>query len=1383
MNAVKSIAMCSEAQRNEAHHLLAAFIGCFIGTDEEAHPFADSALSGSRREFDVNVEMNEYDVLHGICRSLWYLVCKGCASQSKEELERVIHIVCEQRVVALRLHDCSPGQQEEAVVVPLLRLFAGIRVAKVDVSDDFVTAPSCAVPGTGDSSENLSPRGATMVLPCSLLYVTYYLACSLSGEDEVLIGSHWARLFFTRILDSNIAAPAGVTQSASDDQGLPFRGSISVCSLRQSISQLFATAWPRHDPSRILLFADAYIAWVKKDFHSAIQGTAQLLRALPYGEEECTVLWLVRHVSRFIHTFGMAFVTNLADVEEKREMARRLQHVSEDFSEREEEDCDTYTDASPRSPPLLPSRPRLLQNILRMVDDVIFSENGCNDAATYSTAVSDAQTGSLCPRGTWCFTFVQLLGVWLCAKRSADMGDMTVSRDAVWHVLKQYARCLNSDENVSPSTSNKCSCNSKRLKPQAISDCTHSVVTLHLPYQWLRQLLLINCAALVDTSTVCRLLECRQGVLYPSEALFLSVCPTLVAGGTQTGILNTFPVSGAGAGVAASTFVRLVECLPLPVQIPLLMQRIWQMQRERAARDVSHSRRVSVSNPVEGRSNLFILYEIMELCIALVKRAQGLFGSLELGCTDCSPHRAVFEAITAACDVQEEVLRLSTEALTCGGAASSLRSSCSNVDNSLELNGDIDPELAETSTEIDTRGESLSLHPDITMEGFSPGLFLNAPRSCSSKDGDNGCESCPARNKFTMQKTFSVSAAGIGSDSRYRTAHGLYWLAHGELAHWLNILSQGYPQLELTLQLCQLRIAAASFDERAPRLARQLLSTHRNNALASVHATIALFASLHIVQAERCIREAVQVHPHSAELQRLHRTISDHIDNSNKNTVTDCADSSRVAHAVPNRSAGPMYAHRYRGLLTVHVELSSGPARVGCRQYVASAFTVAVLAAFIALHTWEAQGSVVDANPSGSTITGDGNRTSGHKGLPESQNTLKNVMDLQWTFLIPFTPPMCMGIIVVLYAGIVAFVVPAFIRRGFNLTREWVEISLIHRALLQAEFLVDDTANRLAFCLRGVTLVNIVNSIQLVAVNLWHLQVATTHNVTSNETTSLNGSSEANAKKHALERQFVLWSTVSVLIVLVVLSNGVFFHAPAWRITRTCDIIRGTIPKLTTVYMVDALIIIFLLPVLFTFSVIVEPLMFFVALLQRTHLSLPPFSHCGAEKRTEVEFSCNTPVNVIHSSSTPTDDFCAIATTHFQTLLKECNKPQLCSVKHRHQQDSGLIIEKNTKRETKIKTTSGVTQIKTNKLLRRVFNGCINIHEKYAYKILISPFVSESSVRTVQLRESYLALLHAHSASFCVHAARAPGVACTAAVQPSCKTAEKLARQCVTAFG
>ncbi|CBH12730.1 hypothetical protein, conserved [Trypanosoma brucei gambiense DAL972] len=1253
---LKLIPMCTAAERSEASLLLGAFVGCFSENDK----------------LDLEVCDDSRYVLRGIRKSLRQLVYDGNGVEAKETLERLVHIVCERRMATAALRSPFVAPNTLTCYLPSsaqCERRGGVTMIRV-LRELVGTASSL------NNSIELNESGdytgwPVSVLPCPLLYVVYYLTsaqCSEGSKDDFC--SPWAKLFFGELLslegtenDEFEAVVASYDDMAgtctcgpTSRENLPHRQQpLLMKKIRHNITRLFSTSFPHHGAWRLLSFMDVYSAWIRRDLHRALEGATQALHAVTFGEDKCTMLWIARHVLRFIHAFAVAATTNLANHDSRREMECKLEHVNSHYNS---SDDDSFAcNDSIASQLYFPHSPSLLLDVRENFRFVLFSdwpdcseagERRGEDKTTFcrGDGVASRQTkhvnhrrssgnsdnlpsGSATSRqfGTCRVSlFVSLLEVWLRAKKHTDAGEMVESRILIVNTLDSLFDNSASDD----------------VPKGPFSAWEHRTAEYMCPIQWLRQVLLVNCAALVDSPTVLHMLWNWPHPLTTGESVFLAVCPTLTAGGLHSPILSCVPFCPTTSPMRLDDFIQLVDCWPLPVQVPLLMQRIWYKQQElqRPSVDKGGNRNTKGYNSTEGdmcceegERRLSLQWEVLHLCEILVDRARGLSGTLELSFTECSPHRALLEAITTVCELQEDILRVTATCLAGDHQTSSSRSpsSCSVSSDGTEVEA---PNRADITTALGSCEELVCLRCREVFEDSASLFHRNGPT-----DKDDQREKLAGSGGHKTNATedpLLFHLFPIISTTKPVVAHEVFWLAHKQLPRWAAVFLQNYGYLKVSAAVCRLRIAAAAFDPTTPQLAAEMLAAFPHNAVVAVHAAASLFASLHIVQAKQCINEAVQEYPHSAELHRVFHMIHS---SGNRKQLRD------QLKETPQRSrhksiAGITYSHQYRGMCTVRYKVAQCDSVAHWLQVFASVVCVFFWIASLGLYFFDnVLRTAVDVSDSPPPSFQTSNETA-------IDGTPAHGARRRWSFKLFFSPLIYLSAFLLVYAITAAVVVPIFAGRQSKWKRRCALVNRFLRSLLEEQSLVNTALNRINFCLRGMALVNIITAVQLVTSNIISLRTPDYR---------LEATNWMSTKPHVPNTlpngDFTNWC-IALSLLLPVLLFGVAFHGTAWRVVRGCDTMVGSATTYTTVFFIDLTTFIIFFPLHFICSVLVEPLLFTLVAAFTIGTSLPVL----LERLPLVP-----PDSLLHPLSCPSadekkqchdrNDFCARSASFFSNRL------------------------------------------------------------------------------------------------------------------------------------
>ncbi|RNE99045.1 uncharacterized protein Tco025E_09099, partial [Trypanosoma conorhini] len=1190
--------LSAEVGEDEWSLLLAAFLGCFVA-DAERGVGAGAGAEGSLHTRAAAGAAGKC-ALSGVRRALRYLAHDGDALRARRALERVVEALAEE----FWRPSPSPPQppQREAGVFP--------------------HSTAAAVDAT---------------LPAELLYMVYYLAytqCAPQAWQAAKAHGRWAQLFFEPLLSASATtattsttkteATASTKLFSSQAHGIEGGGRAAEdADVRAGVTRLFSQCMPNSEVANLLLFIDAYHAWLMRDYRGVLDHTEQLFQRLPIGGgTRPWLLWLMLHSSRFIHACAAIAVTNVSHPAARDVVSERVRRMRDE---------DTGGDARLRyrspvwgvgaslhaRPPLMRAVYDLLHSELSRGDDTGLHEKGA-DSCLHDEEHSRPPTSA----EVWQDTFLLTLRAWLRAKRLTEAGHMTDSRDLLLRVLERlYGHRRTSSEEghsfltvsapapaaASAVTNSAClaatASGAAREEASSSVDEDNGCVGLRLmPSLWLRQLLLVNCAALADTRTLLYFLHHLRQPLALAELLYLAACPTIASGGVHSPILASFSMDETSEVQSVPHVKEPLQEMPLPVRVPLLSHRLWRLRRQllqkspqstgECAEDDDH--RVSLQR------------EMMHLCAALVRNVRGLFGSLELSFTDCVPHRIVFDAITVACDVQENILRNAAFSLATAPLVSppaSPRSSGSSIEEDTHATA---TELPNTSATATNTPASLPPVFITASEGGSPSHVAPVTHAChygrSSRNDNNPCHTDDGNSDddgdswlqvpclpFVVSPSEVSHATSFGASVAV-TAQELYWFAYRKAHEWIQIIQCSFPQLPLMVQLCQLRVAAAAFDKGTAHLARHLLATYRGNALVASHVALALFASLHVVSAERCIQEALQQHPHSAEIRRIYCAIC------GQNIIAREAMQGQGGEwdtpgRAKKRFVRPIFTHRYRGVLTVKYVTSDhhGHAAV----YVPLAMCLLCIGALVAgfvLH-------LRDVAPTATTT------------IPTDD------AGFRWSFALPSTLSTYLGFVIVVYALTAAAVNPLLASRCADAGDQIHHISGFLCALMEWNCLEDDAPNQLVFCLRGLPLVNLFTGVQLAVSNALRLTLHTGKHCASNNAVIF---------PDICNRIFTGWGTVQILLAVFLLAIAVLFHGRAWRVIRRRDVLVGSFATFITIFLIDVALFLFYFPLHFLSCVMLEPILFFINLV------------------LTVAFA--SPLITEHFPSAPSDRFLATAT-------------------------------------------------------------------------------------------------------------------------------------------
>ncbi|EKF39116.1 hypothetical protein MOQ_000662 [Trypanosoma cruzi marinkellei] len=1206
------ISSCAGVEEEGWLLLLAAFIGCFVDDGEGRE---EVSLGDDTEPSGCMTEKARRYVLDGVRRALRYLVHDSDARRAKKGLEDVVDFVSEgfwrQRHSARR--PCHRKDDDDVMN---------------ELSGDDTTRDEEEMLQLLDRLTGVLPHSTTtlnVVMPAELLYVVYYLAytqCDPQAWQVERTNSRWVQLFFGLLpcADSTVVKSNRMNDFAASTalfsphgHGMEPGGRLPQQEeTRLHMKRLFSRFTAHGEAKNFLLFVDAYQAWLMRDYHGVLEHTEQLFQLLPFGEEnQSRSSWVILQSSHFIYLFSSIAITNISHPTARDELKRRLQRVRVESNSDRYERYEGSVWGEGASLHTCPSLPGAVYNLVYCE----ISHSGENDhgekegdGCLHEEQHPQPSTLLEC----WQEMFLLTLRVWLRAKRLTEEGRMTDSRDLLLHTLERlYShRCRISNNNSrsvitvfspvptagataidSGGAASRGSGNDATKEDASISagEGEIHVVILLMSSMWLRNLLLVNCAALSDTRTPLHFMNHLRQPLTAAELLYLAACPTLAAGGVHSPIFALFPIDGTGEMQPATGVNETLGRIPLPVRVPLLSHRLWRL-RQQLLQELPRS--PDENNECDDH-RVSLQREMIHLCESLAMCARGLFGSLDLSFTDCAPHRIMFDAIMMACDVQEDILRSAALSLANASTFSPQTSPCSNSSRSRsgsyeERTGGI---MSEVSNIVDTETNTntmLTSYMMCTSAGDSPSFISSVTRvhdkSRSSIDntsdnnninednGDDNSDSWLMTNRAALLMSPSeLSQASSFVACTAVAAQELYWFAYRKSHEWMEVLQQFFPHLPLVVQVCQLRVAAAAFDRGIARLARNLLAAFHENALVASHVALALFASLHVVPAERCIHESLQQHPHSAEIRRLYRVICGH-NNISRQELQRHGDEEEAKGWVRKHLIRPDFTHRYRGVLPVkYVACEQRGYKAVYVPLVMSLVCIGVLVLCFVLHLRDV-------------------------AFTTETTILKDDAVFRWSFALPSTFLTYLGFGVVLYALTAAVLFPflASCRVGSNNRVQHVAMFL--HALMEWNCLEDDTPNQFLFCLRGLPLVNLLTGVQLVVSNaLWLKKNAG----------KLCISNDARIIPDECNRVFTGWGTVQLLVIVALLAIAVLFYGRAWRVIRYRDVLVGPLATFITIFFIDVAALLVFFPVIFLCCVLLEPLLFFISLVFSVAFATP----------------------------------------------------------------------------------------------------------------------------------------------------------------------------------
>ncbi|KAF8302756.1 hypothetical protein TcYC6_0045870 [Trypanosoma cruzi] len=1197
---------CAEVEEEGWLLLLAAFIGCFVDNREgrEEDPLgACGAVGGDTEPSGGMTGTAGRYVLDGVRRALRYLVHDSDALRAKRELEHVVDAVSEGfwRQLRSTRRPCRRGDD-----------------AKNDLGGDDTTRDEEKMLQLLYRLAGVLPHSTTtlnVVLPAELLYVVYYLAYTQCGPQAWQVettDSRWVQLFFGPLL---CAGSTMVESSMTND----FAASTALFSLRAHgmepggrlpqeenmrlhMKRFFPRCTAHRDTKNVQLFVDAYHAWLMRDYHGVLEHTEQLFQLLPFGEEnQSRFSWVMLQSLHFIYVFSSIAITNTSHPAAREELKGRLQRVR---VESNSDSYERYVSSVWGEGTSLHTCPSLLCAAYNLVYCEISHSGGNHhgeeegDGCLHDERQPQPSNSLEC----WQEMFLLTLRVWLRAKRLTEEGCMTDSRDLLLHTLERlYSHSCRTRNNKSRSVitvfSPPLTAGANAIDPGGAAsggggnDATKEdasisagegethVVILLMSSMWLRNLLLVNCAALSDTRTPLHFMDHLRQPLTAAELLYLAACPTLAAGGVHSPIFALFPIDDAWEMKPATGVNESLERMPLPVRVPLLSHRLWKLRQQL----LQELPRFPDENGECDDHRVSLQREMIHLCESLAMSARGLFGSLDLSFTDCAPHRIVFDAIIMACDVQEDILRSAALSLANASTFSLPTSPCSSSSSSGSDKERTAGIMSEASNIVDRETNTdtmLTSYIMCTSAGDSPSFISSVTRvhdkSRSSIDDNSENNNINDDNGdadsdswlMTNRAALLISPSELSQASSFVActavaAQELYWFSYRKSHEWMEILQHFFPQLPLLVQVCQLRVAAAAFDRGIARLARNLLATFHENALVASHVALALFASLHVVPAERCIHDALQKHPHSAEMRRLYRVICGH-NNISRQELQRNGDEQEAKGWVRKHLIRPDFTHRYRGVLPVKY--------VACEQHgykavyvplVMSLVCIGVLVLCFVLHLRD-----VD--------------------LTTERTILKDDAVFRWSFALPSTFLTYLGFGVVLYAFAAAALVPFLTSRRVGANNRVQHVEMFLHALMEWNCLEDDTPNQLVFCLRGLPLVNLLTGVQLVVSNALWLKTHAGKPCISND---------ARIIPDECNRVFTGWGTVQLLVIVVLLAIAVLFYGRAWRVIRYRDVLVGPLATFITIFFIDVAALLVFFPVIFLCCVLLEPLLFFISVV------------------------------------------------------------------------------------------------------------------------------------------------------------------------------------------
>ncbi|RNF10829.1 hypothetical protein TraAM80_01375 [Trypanosoma rangeli] len=1343
--------------------LLAAFIGCFAadverGVEEkeddllrtcgvvkaDAEPLASTA--GSAR----------YYAFRGVRRALRYLVHDNDALRARYTLERVVDTLGEAFWRQLQLPQSSfPHSDEEAR-----------------------GSGSCDTAGGEQEMLQLLYRLAGIfpystttlnaALPAELLYMVYYLAythCAPQAWQSEATHSRWAQLFFLPLLTTSSTATtmtmmtdvtAATELFSSQAHGLERRAQATeVEDGRSHVTQLFSRCMSDSEVENVLLFIDAYHAWLLRDYRGVLEHTEQLFQLLLVGgETQPCLLWVMLHSSRFMNVCATIAVTNMSHSETRDTVKERLQRMREEYSGAARlrsrspvRGVDTPLHACP---PLMRAAYDLLHCELSLGEGADPYEKG-DDSCRHD----EEHLRQLMAAESWQGTFLLTLRVWLRAKRLTEEGHMADSRDLLLHTLERlYDRsCMSTKEGqsfitvsppppaVAPTTTNSAgvvgsaSGATREAASSSAGEGNMYVVVYLMPSIWLRQLLLLNCAALADTRTLLYFLHCLRQPLALAELLYLAVCPTLASGGVHSPILASFSMDEVGEVQSVLNMKELMRRMPLTVRVPLLSHRIWRLRQ----RLLQKLLQVPGEHAEVDDHRVSLQKEMIQLCESLVRSARGLFGSLELSFTDCVPHRVVFDAITMACDMQEDILHnaalslatapsLSSPFSPCGGSSSSSNNS-NNSDSSsdeytdLIMTGPPNTSATETNAPASLPPSSATALEGGSLSYFAPVTHASGhsrrsrdttnPSHCgdggSDGDGDSWLRvTCPpllvSPSELSQETSFVASTAVMAQE--------LYWVAYRKAHEWVEILQCFFPHLSLIVQVCQLRVTAAAFDRGSVHLARHLLAMHKGNPLVASHVALALFASLHVVSAERCIQEALQQYPHSAEIRRLYCAICGQ-NNVSRQEVQNHRGEEANTGRVKRSLIRPVFTHLYRGVLPVKYITCDHHGYAAVYAPLAMCLLcIGALAAAFVLHLKDVTSTAANAS-----LTDDAG--------------------FRWSFVLPSTLSTYLGFGIVVYAFTAAAVIPFLASCGAGANNQTRHIENFLRALMEWNGLEDDGPNRLVFCLRGLPLVNLLTGVQLAVSNALRLKTHTGKLCTPNGTVSL---------PNACNRLFTGWGTVLILLLVFLLTVAVLFNGRGWRVVRYCDVMLGSYATFITIFIIDVAFFLFFIPFLFLCCVVLEPIMFFINAIFGVALASPlVMEHIPSVSRDKF---LSTPISS-HATATAVDCWGSMALSPEQVTSQVCGRlrasmPPLHWSPSRYHDCSLLCFHEVLQPLGKgggdaSQAPSGALLQVLRGLASRGVAGCASMQAAVNWRVHRTRQQSEAAVQLALLRESFTA--------------------------------------------
>ncbi|KEG12239.1 hypothetical protein DQ04_01871070 [Trypanosoma grayi] len=1257
----------------ELSFLLSAFVGCFVEEDEEEGEKLEAATASTGLG-DMGVIFLRRRVLSGVRRAMRFLTHDTDAMRAKGELERVVDTACERHWLLLpSAQQCCNPEERERVMLQLLREMAGA------------------------SSNSAGPSAA--VLPCGLLHVVYYVVCAQCAPHvwRSPTRSRWSYLFFEQLVPVGVSPCVSAATSSHDDGTSVAQ---RLADMRRRIEWLFVDSCSGGKMTYILSFVDTYRAWLARDHRGVVDAAERFLHAVPWAGARPQLLQVMRDASCFMHAFAVAAVTNTASSVGRREAGARIRHVC-DACDSVDRDSDNDGARELLGNASLSWRLCVMRDVYKLFRRELFDDNSgnnCGDDDGNSDSNDDGDSNHACdgcnqPAAStvlsWYSEFLLTLRVWLRAKRLTDGGDMTASRDLLLRTLNRLQGGGGGGRAVAArfATVVTADAGARCGASHSLNESEGNVSVWLVSSLWLRQLLLVNCAALADTKTLAFFLRCWRQPLTIAEVSYLATCPTLGADGVHSPILASFPPDDAETERTNPGIIESLEWLPLPVQVPLLAHRLWQL-RQRLFHNHPQSPEVDAS-PYGCRYTQ--LGEMLHLCEVLVARVEGLFGSLELSFTDCAPHRIVYNAITMACDVQEDVLRdvavslADTPVLLPLDSPSSESShDSSNVVSSNRTTTTTTAPLRHIDVETDSRIDS-------TLRSFHTSRSPTPSRTRSTTSED-------------WLAVVSVSSSRPSSDvsnvwpCTTMTAQDLYWFANREAAHWMSLLTENCHHLQLTVQVCQLRIAAASFDATTVLLARRLLASFCGNALAAAQSAVALFASLNVLPAERCIREAVQRYSHSAEMQRIYHMICGNGDTSKRTAHHDPEEKGPTQRKTKHTFLPVVYTHRYRGVLPVRCAISKVGSEISYISLVSCFLCVGLLVSSFVLHLREAKnGNAVRAMVA--SESGDGFSTA-----------TSNILQFQWSFSLPYLLPVYLGFGVVAYAVAVAVMIPFLAAKCGGVFNGMLRLLQV---LMAENCLVYDSVNRLAFCLRGVPLVNLLTGVQLVASNarLLGLGAAAACDIS------------ADVEDAAVcDRVPTEMGVVGFLLIALLLVLGVVFHGSAWRVVRRCDVVVGSAATFITIFLLDVVFFIASFPLLFVCSVVLEPVFFvFIAV---TGAALSPTLFVAEDHTSLPSDSMLLPL-VTNAGVWRCEDatrFCVQGTLQLRERLLACLPPLLLS--------SG---------KCDCCPCGGAAGHLLSRLALCGINVCVALQRVVGWRSCRSPHQSEAAVQLALLRESWAA--------------------------------------------